>query len=87
MRLSAALTVVTSVTHSLVVAWPPEVTTKAHWRYVVNDRGKRIAHHTQRMLGEVRFAILSPLRGVVPWLLVPPCVHRLPLRSFWHAWH
>lgn len=71
----------------MVVAWPPEVTSEAHWLDVVHDRGDRLAHDAQRMLGEVRLAVAPPLRCVVPRLLVTARVHRLTLKWVRHPRH
>jgi hypothetical protein len=86
-RLAAALTVVASVTHGLVVVAVVEAATEPHWLDVVHDLSHVATLHAQRMHGEVGTSVLAPLRGVVPRLLVPALVHLLALAWLGHAWH
>jgi len=85
--LAPALTVVTSMTHRLVVEWLPEPTTEAHWLDVIYYLCHLATLYAQRMLGEEGTPILTPLSGVVPWLLVSPLVHLLARLWVRHVWH
>ena len=60
MTLAPALTVVTSVAQWLVIEWLPEVTTEAHWLYVVYDLCHAATLHAQRMLTKEGTPILAP---------------------------
>ena len=75
------------MTQRLVVEWLPEVTTEAHWLDVVDDLCHLPALYAQRMFTEEGTPILTPLSGVVPWLLVSPLVHLLARLWVWHARH
>ena len=87
MRLAAALTVVASMAHRLMVVAVVEAATEPHRLDVIYDLSHVAALHAQRMHGEVSTSVLAPLCGIVPWLLVPALVHLLALAWFGHAWH
>ena len=77
----------TSLTHRLVIAGLPELSTKAHRCDVVHHCGDPVALYTQRVSGEVRTSVPPPLRCVVARLLVPTLVHAFAWLGVGHTRH